>query len=222
MEAVLEQVTIVEMLTAFIAVTALVATAVSIYFQRKHNHNSVRPVFDLQCQGTVDKIAVTLRNAGTGPMTITSMIVLFDGEKKRSIADCFSEGHISHIKQFYRFEYERMQKGERSIIPGEEIALISLCFKEEEAERDRLLNFAVDHSRAPQMAVGFLAGIDTLRKIEIIVAYEDIYKNEFGARVDLSERFDSNPYLLNRHFKRCNDERKKIVLIGAEQLRSGG
>jgi len=71
---------ILALAAVIISVVSIVATVVFSLLQQKHNKNSVRPICEIKFADYEDKIAVYLRNYGTGPLIIKE-IVCKDGER---------------------------------------------------------------------------------------------------------------------------------------------
>ena len=70
-----------ELVTAWVAVLALVATVVTIFIQRVHNRKSVVPVAQFVLGDYENCLEVSLANKGIGPLRITRF-TYFDGSKK--------------------------------------------------------------------------------------------------------------------------------------------
>ena len=211
-----------------LAIFALTATVIGMYFQYLRNHNSVRPVVDFQCYCSTNILSVSLRNAGTGPMLVKSLTVLLDGCEANSVTSCFDKDDLDYLKMFYIHDYAHIREGGRSFTPGEKLTLMSLQLHDDlkkkdslagRIAKDKLTNFDyyadsdAHASQAPFFAVTFLRTTNTFRKIRIIVDYENVYGAKFRDEIKLSGRFGEDWYLFDRYFKGYSPDEKQQVLV---------
>ena len=138
--------------TVFISVVALCTT-------NRFNRQSVRPIAEIHTCDYEDDVSVSLRNVGTGPLTIKSFVCTNGQIKSESLVKVVN---LSHDVTYTTFEEELLG---RTIPPNESIVLIRLNSKE--------------ITRIQQLR-------KKLGNISIQLEYEDIYEETFAVTKNLT------------------------------------
>ncbi|MFA5819953.1 MAG: hypothetical protein WC854_11850 [Bacteroidales bacterium] len=73
---------LIKLATLAISIIAIAFTAISVWLQRKHNQNAVKPIANFSISDYEGNISVKICNNGTGPLVIKSFNVT-DGKKSK-------------------------------------------------------------------------------------------------------------------------------------------
>lgn len=147
-----------EIATIVLSFFALIVSIISICFsvkysnlQIKHNENSVRPISSIVLNDYENKIAVIVKNAGTGPLIIRKFIAKNPKREEKSLIKL-----MPNINQAWNTFIEDLEN--RAICVGDELILIEL-----KPETSYVKNIVRE----------------ILADITIYLEYEDIYGNRF-------------------------------------------
>ena len=138
--------------TVFISFFALCTT-------KRFNRHSVRPIAEIHTCDYEDDVSVSLRNVGTGPLTIKSFVCTNGQIKSESLVKVVN---LSHDVAYTTFEEELLG---RTLPPNESIVLIRLNSNE--------------NPRIQQLR-------KELGNISIQLEYEDIYEKTFAVTKNLT------------------------------------
>ncbi|WP_294095091.1 hypothetical protein [uncultured Cetobacterium sp.] len=72
-------------LEILISIIAIIISGLTIYFQQKHNKNSVKPLGGIIIEDYENKISIKIVNSGVGPLIVKELICKFDDEESTSI-----------------------------------------------------------------------------------------------------------------------------------------
>lgn len=78
---------IIKILSLVLSLTAIIFTAVSIFLQKKHNQNAVRPIANIAISDYEDIISVKIQNNGTGPLIVKKFRAFNAQENKINLID---------------------------------------------------------------------------------------------------------------------------------------
>jgi hypothetical protein len=78
---------IIKILSLVLSLTAIIFTAVSIFLQKRHNRNAVKPIANIAISDYEDKISVSIQNNGTGPLIVKSFRAFTEQENKNNLID---------------------------------------------------------------------------------------------------------------------------------------
>lgn len=149
-----------------IAVLAFVVSAISLLVsvrtlrhQREHNVLSVRPLPEVTVADYEDSLRVKLRNNGSGPMIVKSLVASDGFMTCEALIQCMPDlprGHWTHFSHAL---------SNRSLMPGSEIILLELTEDPGEKGFSRSRDLA-RHALAP---------------LTLSVNYTDVYKSSFAS-----------------------------------------
>lgn len=134
-----------------VSIVSMVFTVVFSLLQNKHNKNSVKPISAIQFSDYENKIAVSIKNVGTGPLTIERLVFSDD---ENSSSDLISL--MPPINQWWSTYTEPVDGW--TIPVGGQLTILELC----------------PHSDETRVLVR-----KTLAKITAQLVYRDIYRTKF-------------------------------------------
>lgn len=143
-------------MTEFISAVALIVSCFTWWTQKKHNKLSVLPLPEVVLGDYENRISVTLRNNGAGPLIIKKLTV--------SDANSESQSFISHLTDFNIVwsNFVDLVDG-RAILPGKDIELIE--------------------TNGNETNIGFVTTRDKLRRklkdLEVKIVYTNVYGDCF-------------------------------------------
>lgn len=140
-----------------VSIIAVCVSANSAKQQRVHNELSVRPIPEITVVDIDNSLQVKLRNHGSGPLRIESLIAAFMNSVCSTVVECLPELENRHWTNF-----SGVIDG-RTLLPGDEILLIELTAELGE------INFNTSRESAR----------NSLSHTEIIVRYSDVYESVF-------------------------------------------
>lgn len=132
-----------------------------LYFQRKHNQNSVKPLGQIIFIDTRDLISVRVLNAGMGPLIIDNLIFAKHEKHNTDIAKCLSLNPRSYMHA----DVDDIVK--KVLLPNAEMIVFEKNISASTDEEIRMV-------RAE------------LAEIRIKTYYRDVYNNRFSVERSLS------------------------------------
>ena len=136
-------------ITAFTAILAVVLTTISLYFYRKHNILSVKPIPSLQYYIGEKEINIELCNEGLGPMIVDKMLICSSNDQKSSVG---------------AFSFECWNAGSESIIrSGDKVLLFDLKLIKRLSELDKIT------------MMDLVTLVEILNNLTMDLQYHDIY-----------------------------------------------
>jgi len=82
---------IIKILSLVLSLTAIIFTAVSIFLQKRHNRNAVKPIANIAISDYEDKLSVQIQNNGTGPLIVKSFRAFNEEENQNNLIDLMPE-----------------------------------------------------------------------------------------------------------------------------------
>jgi hypothetical protein len=134
----------------FLTIATVAISIIALCTSKRFNRQSVRPIAEIHICDYEDDVSVSLRNVGTGPLTVKS----FSCSNKRNKSESLVEV-VNLIITYMTFEEELV---DRTLPPNESIVLIRL--KSDKKEHIQLLR-------------------KELGSITIRLEYKNIYGNSF-------------------------------------------
>ena len=128
-----------------------------LYFQRKHNQNSVKPLGQIIFIDTKERISVRLLNAGMGPLIIDNLAFVKDGRVGTDIANCISLNPRSYMHA----DVDSIVK--KVLLPNAEMIVFEKNITNSTEEEERAIR-------------------SELASIHIQATYRDVYNNRFSIR----------------------------------------
>ena len=169
-------------LGTIIAIIALLSTIIFSILQQKHNRNSVRPHLAVSTYNFNEKICVKIKNCGMGPMIIKPLHITINGNKRDDLFLCFLEAidsdDIKSICKFYEFFVRDFTREGTVISPNDERELLLIKAKTE-----------IDLNENVELKRAIATLLKTLRKIDFVVIYFDVYGKKFVKKEKLSDSF---------------------------------
>ncbi len=146
----------------FALVISTIAVGVSVWTlkqQRRHNILTVKPIPEITVADYDNSLRIKLRNHGSGPLIIKSLVATFQKSSFKSLIDCMPNLNERHWTNF-----SGVIEG-RSLLPSREIVLLELTAEKGE------INFNIPRDLA-RLA---------LSETEIEIYYTDVYESKFDA-----------------------------------------
>lgn len=151
------------MTSAAAAILALIVSAAAVGVavvtarqQRTHNTLTVKPIPEVTVGDYEDSLRVKLRNHGSGPLTVKSLVASFQGKSCQSLIDC-----MPNLERDWT-NFAGIIDG-RTLLPGDEIVLIELSAEQKEQ------GFEIHRDLARH----------ALAHTTIVIQYTNIYDSNF-------------------------------------------
>ena len=121
-----------------ISLISLLVAGLTLWFQRKHNHLSLRPIAQISRGDYEDQIFVKIKNYGMGPLIVESFKACVDDTKYDKLIDL-----LSSVTQDFTWNTFTDNINGRVLSPNKEFVLIQGTFSESddsirESIRERL------------------------------------------------------------------------------------
>lgn len=134
-----------------ISIISMVFTVIFSAFQHRHNKNSVRPISAIRLSDYEDRLAVTISNVGTGPLTIIRLRLIRDSREYPTLIEM-----MPHVNQTWTTFTECVDGW--TIPVGGKLTLLEID-PEINANKERIR--------------------EALAPISVSLDYADIYKTKF-------------------------------------------